>query len=155
MLNANFRSCIDRSGLQEFPVALLYVQQLTTDLRIARLAMTKDCFPSEPAYRAHVGEIVRGRREIVEAICTRDAERAEQLARSHADLARKRVSERLTQTMTPQWTFVSVNKRWTAIMCEVCAIFGAVERLRPAARREVPFNDIQHYAMNAGAGSDC
>lgn len=102
MLDVNFRfhaaigSACRNSLLQRF-----YVQQLTADLRIARLAMTNECFPNEQAYRDHVGEIVREHRQLVEAIRDRNADRAEELARSHADLARKRVSESLTQTMTP------------------------------------------------------
>jgi DNA-binding GntR family transcriptional regulator len=62
--------------------------------------MTKECFSSEQAYRGHVGEIVREHRELIEAIRDRDGDRSE-VARSHADLARKRVSESLTQIMTP------------------------------------------------------
>jgi DNA-binding GntR family transcriptional regulator len=102
MLEANFRfhaaigQACGNSLLQRF-----YVQQLTADLRIARLAMTNECFPSERAYRSHVGAIVHEHRELVEAIRTRNTDRAEELARSHADLARKRVSESLTQTITP------------------------------------------------------
>jgi DNA-binding GntR family transcriptional regulator len=102
MLDANFRfhaaisAACKNSLLHRF-----YMQQLTADLRIARLAMTNDCFPSEQAYRDHVGAIVREHRELVDAIRERDADRAETLAKSHADLARKRVSESLTQTMTP------------------------------------------------------
>ena len=102
MLDANFHfhaaigAACRNSLLQRF-----YVQQLTADLRVARLAMTNECFPSEQAYRTHVGAIVREHGELVEAIRERDADRAEELARSHADLARKRVSESLTQTMTP------------------------------------------------------
>jgi DNA-binding GntR family transcriptional regulator len=102
MLDANFRfhaaigAACRNSLLQKF-----YLQQLTADLRIARLAMTNECFPSERAYRDHVGEIVREHREFVGAIRGANADRAEELARSHADLARKRVSESLTQTMTP------------------------------------------------------
>jgi DNA-binding GntR family transcriptional regulator len=102
MLDANFRfhaaigNACRNSLLQRF-----YMQQLTADLRIARLAMTNECFPSEQAYRDHVGEIVREHRELVEAISARNADQAEELARSHADLARKRVSESLTQTLTP------------------------------------------------------
>jgi DNA-binding GntR family transcriptional regulator len=102
MLDANFRfhaaigSACRNSLLQRF-----YMQQLTADLRVARLAMTNECFASEQAYRDHVGAIVREHRELVEAIHSRDADRAEELARSHADLARKRVSESLTQTITP------------------------------------------------------
>jgi DNA-binding GntR family transcriptional regulator len=102
MLDTNFRfhaavgAACKNSLLQRF-----YLQQLTADLRIARLAMTNECFQSERAYRAHVGEIVREHREIVAAIRAQDADRAEELARSHANLARKRVSESLTQTMAP------------------------------------------------------
>jgi DNA-binding GntR family transcriptional regulator len=102
MLDANFRfhavigEACRNSQLQRF-----YLQQLTADLRIARLAMTNECFASEQAYRDHVGTIVREHRELVEAIRGRDADRAEELARSHADLARKRVSESLTQSITP------------------------------------------------------
>jgi DNA-binding GntR family transcriptional regulator len=102
MLDANFRfhaaigAACRNSLIQRF-----YLQQLTADLRIARLAMTNECFVSEQAYRDHVGNIVREHREMVEAIRDRDADRAEELARSHADLARKRVSESLTQTITP------------------------------------------------------
>jgi DNA-binding GntR family transcriptional regulator len=102
MLDANFRfhaaigAACRNSLIQRF-----YLQQLTADLRIARLAMTNECFASEQAYRDHVGNIVREHREMVEAIRDRDADRAEELARSHADLARKRVSESLTQTITP------------------------------------------------------
>ncbi|MCA1452627.1 GntR family transcriptional regulator [Bradyrhizobium sp. BRP22] len=102
MLDANFRfhavigAACRNSLLQRF-----YIQQLTADLRIARLAMTSECFPTERSYRSHVSQIVREHRELVEAIRERDGDRAEELARSHADLARKRVSESLTQTMTP------------------------------------------------------
>ncbi len=102
MLDANFRfhaaigGACRNSLLQRF-----YMQQLTADLRVARLAMTNECFPSEQTYRDHVGAIVREHRELVDAIRDRNADRAEELARSHADLARKRVSESLTQTITP------------------------------------------------------
>lgn len=102
MLEANFRfhaaigDACRNSLLQRF-----YLQQLTADLRIARLAMTNECFPNEQAYRDHVNNIVREHKGLVEAIRDRDADGAEELARSHADLARKRVSESLTQTITP------------------------------------------------------
>jgi DNA-binding GntR family transcriptional regulator len=102
MLDANFRfHAVIGAACKNSLLHRFYLQQLTADLRIARLAMTNDCFPSEQAYRDHVGAIVREHRELVDAIRTRNADRAEQLARSHADLARKRVSESLTQTMTP------------------------------------------------------
>jgi DNA-binding GntR family transcriptional regulator len=102
MLDANFRfHAAIGAACRNSLVQRFYLQQLTADLRIARLAMTNECFTSEQAYRDHVGNIVREHREMVEAIRDRDADRAEELARSHADLARKRVSESLTQTITP------------------------------------------------------
>jgi DNA-binding GntR family transcriptional regulator len=103
MLDCNFRfhaaiaAACRNSLLQRF-----YMQQLTADLRIARLAMTNECFPSEQAYRDHVGKIVQEHDGMVQAITARNADLAEQLAHSHADLARKRVSDSLTQTMTPE-----------------------------------------------------
>ncbi|HVV42943.1 MAG TPA: GntR family transcriptional regulator [Nitrobacter sp.] len=102
MLDANFRfHAAIGAACRNSLLLRFYIQQLTADLRIARLAMTNECFTSERAYRSHVGEIVREHRELVEAIRDRDADRSEELARSHANLARKRVSESLTQTMTP------------------------------------------------------
>jgi hypothetical protein len=84
--------------------------------------MTKECSSSEQAYRGHVGEIVREHRELIEAIRDRDGDRSE-VARSHADLARKRVSESLTQIMTrdgsPAW------RTDEPAICEDCAIFAA------------------------------
>lgn len=82
-------------------VQRFYLQLLTANLRIARLAMTFECFPADDAYRAHVGHIAREHGDIVEAIRKRDADRAEALAHSHAGLARKRVSESLTDSITP------------------------------------------------------
>lgn len=102
MLDANFRfHAAIGDACRNSLVQRFYLQQLTADLRIARLAMTNECFASEKAYRDHVGNIVREHREIVAAIRERDPDRAEELARSHADLARKRVSESLTQSIIP------------------------------------------------------
>jgi DNA-binding GntR family transcriptional regulator len=115
MLDANFRfHAAIGSACRNSLLLRFYLQQLTADLRIARLAMTNECFPSEQAYRDHVGAILREHRELVEAIRDRDAERAEELARSHADLARKRVSESLTQTIAPSMD-VKLNEPTTVI----------------------------------------
>ncbi len=100
MLEINWRfhaaiaACCRNGVVERF-----YLQLLTTNLRISRLAMTYDCFASEEAYRTHVGNIIREHREMVEAIRARDADRADALGSSHAGLARKRVSECLTQSM--------------------------------------------------------
>ncbi len=102
MLEINWRfhaaiaACCRNSVVERF-----YLQLLTTNLRISRLAMTYDCFPNAEAYEAHVGNILREHREMVYAIRARDAERADALGSSHAGLARKRVSESLTQSMLP------------------------------------------------------
>lgn len=93
--HAAIAACCRNKVLEQF-----YLQLLTGNLRISRLAMTYQAYPSEEAYRSHVGNILREHREIVEAIRESNADRAEALARSHADLARKRVSETLTQSLT-------------------------------------------------------
>ncbi|WP_296581983.1 GntR family transcriptional regulator [Xanthobacter sp.] len=100
MLEINWRfhaaiaACCRNGVVERF-----YLQLLTTNLRISRLAMTYDCFSTEEAYDAHIGNIIREHREMVEAIRARDADRADALGSSHAGLARKRVSECLTQSM--------------------------------------------------------
>jgi DNA-binding GntR family transcriptional regulator len=77
------------------PVADFYRRVLTANLRISRLAMTGECFGSECEWRAHVDSIVAEHRGMVDAIERQDADRAEALALSHTDLARKRVRETL------------------------------------------------------------
>ena len=74
-----------------------YLRLLTENLRIARLAMTFDCFVNENAYQAHIDDIVREHLHMIEAIRRRDADAAEALARSHTNLARKRVAETFSQ----------------------------------------------------------
>ena len=78
-----------------------YLRLLTENLRIARLAMTFECFVTENAYQAHVDDIVLEHVLMIEAIRGRDADRAEALARSHANLARKRVAETFSQGLSP------------------------------------------------------
>ena len=74
-----------------------YLRLLTENLRIARLAMTFECFVTENAYQAHIENIVREHALMIEAIQERDADSAETLARSHTNLARKRVAETFSQ----------------------------------------------------------
>ena len=74
-----------------------YLRLLTENLRIARLAMTFECFVTENAYQAHIDDIVREHLQMIEAIRQRDADAAEALARSHTNLARKRVAETFSQ----------------------------------------------------------
>ncbi len=107
MLDTNWRfHAAIASACRNGVVQRFYLQLLTANLRIARLAMTFECFPAEDAYRAHVGTIAREHAEMVEAIRARDADRADSLAHSHAGLARKRVSESLTESVTPAMSIV-------------------------------------------------
>ena len=76
-----------------------YLQLLTDNLRISRLAMTLECFHTEAGYLAHVQTIVHEHAGMVQAIRAQNADHAEALARSHTDLARKRVAETLTQSL--------------------------------------------------------
>ena len=98
-LNWNFHAAIAQCCNNRV-VADFYLQLLTGNLRISRLAMTYRAYSSEEAYLAHVGNILREHDEMVEAIERSDPDRAEELARSHANLARKRVSETLIQSLT-------------------------------------------------------
>lgn len=101
MLDSNWRfhaaiaGCCRNRVLEQF-----YLQLLTGNLRISRLAMAYQAYPSREAYESHVAQILKEHLEIVDAIRNRDADAAERLARSHAGLARKRVSETLTQSLT-------------------------------------------------------
>ncbi|MFG1361379.1 GntR family transcriptional regulator [Xanthobacter pseudotagetidis] len=97
-INWRFHAAIAAS-CRNSVIERFYLQLLTINLRISRLAMTYDCFPTEDAYRAHMDVILGEHRKMVEAIEARDAELADALGSSHAGLARKRVSESLTQSM--------------------------------------------------------
>jgi DNA-binding GntR family transcriptional regulator len=99
-INWRFHAAI-ATACRNSVVERFYLQLLTENLRIARLAMTFECYPERKAYRAHVGKISREHEKIVQAIRERDADRADALAHSHAGLGRKRVSESLTGSMTP------------------------------------------------------
>jgi len=78
-----------------------YLKLLTENLRIARLAMTFECFVTENAYQAHIENIVREHVLMIESIRDRDVDTAESLARSHTNLARKRVAETFSQGLPP------------------------------------------------------
>lgn len=74
-----------------------YLHVLTLSLRIAHLAYDPQCFSSSTAYRAHMDDILREHAAIVAAVRAQDADAAEALGRSHADLARKRIMDVLTR----------------------------------------------------------
>jgi DNA-binding GntR family transcriptional regulator len=79
-------------------LAKIYANLLTENLRVARLAMSYQTFATAEARRSHLGNILREHREILEAIRTQDLDRAEDLACSHTGLARKRVTEYISQS---------------------------------------------------------
>jgi DNA-binding GntR family transcriptional regulator len=87
-------------------VVSFYLRVLTDNLRVSRLAMGYECFADEAAWRAHLDAIVAEHNGMVEAITRRDANRAEALAFSHTNLARKRVVETLTQSLTPDMRLI-------------------------------------------------
>ena len=71
----------------------VYLQQLTENLRISRMAMVHSYYVSDTAYLQHLDKILQEHDAIVEAIERHDCDRADVLAASHTGLARKRVIE--------------------------------------------------------------
>ena len=78
-----------------------YRQILTEGLRIDRLAMFREAFPSAVAYQAHLDRIVADHAEMAEAVRAEDAERAEESAGRHVETARRRFGDFLTRSVTP------------------------------------------------------
>lgn len=70
-----------------------YLHLLTLSLRIAHLAYNPACFVSDVAYRAHMDSILTEHVGMVNAIRAQNADAAEALGRSHAYLARSRISD--------------------------------------------------------------
>src|SRR3546814_1343349 len=71
-----------------------YYEQLLTDgLRIANLAMGHNFYGDARERAAHIRNIQKEHRQILAAIRTGDADKAETLATSHSILARKRATE--------------------------------------------------------------
>lgn len=78
----------------------MYTSLLTEGLRIARLAMSYECYGTEQAYAAHLASILREHLELVRVIATHDVARAASLADSHSNLARIRVTAYLSRSAT-------------------------------------------------------
>ena len=78
----------------------MYTGLLTDGLRIARLAMAYECYGSKDAYEAHLADILREHRELVQVITAQDASKAATLADAHSNLARKRVTAYLSRSST-------------------------------------------------------
>ncbi len=81
-------------------VERMYTSLLTDGLRIARLAMAYECYGSAEDYQAHLADILREHRELVQVIANQDAARAAALADAHSNLARKRVTAYLSRSST-------------------------------------------------------
>jgi DNA-binding GntR family transcriptional regulator len=96
MIDANWRFhyAIARASHNRY-VEKMYTGQLTENLRIARLAMAYVCYGSKREYHSHLESILREHRGMVAAIRDREADVADDLAASHANLARIRVTSYL------------------------------------------------------------
>lgn len=96
MIDANwqFHSAIALASHNRY-IERMYTGQLTENLRIARLAMAYVCYGSKKEYHSHLDSILCEHRGMVAAIRTREADIADDLAASHANLARIRVTSYL------------------------------------------------------------
>jgi len=74
-----------------------YLHLLTLSLRIAYLAYDAEHFASQDAYQIHLDTVLAEHIAMVDAIRKRDAEKADALARSHADLGRQRIRDVLAR----------------------------------------------------------
>jgi DNA-binding GntR family transcriptional regulator len=74
-----------------------YLHLLTLALRIAYLAYDVEHFASKAAYQKHMNTILTEHIAMVAAIRDRDADKADALGRSHADLGRQRIQDVLTR----------------------------------------------------------
>ena len=74
-----------------------YLHLLTLALRIAHLAYDPNCFVSSTAHRLHMDAVLREHVAMVAAVRDRDAEAADALGRSHAHLARDRITDVLAR----------------------------------------------------------
>lgn len=77
-----------------------YLQVLALSSRVASLAYGPEYFTSGTAHRAHMAIVLQEHRAILAAIRHGDADEAEALGRSHAQLARSRIVDVLTQGLS-------------------------------------------------------
>jgi DNA-binding GntR family transcriptional regulator len=97
--NWEFHAAIAK-GSKNARIERFYLQQLTENLRISRLAMVHAYYSSRHAYESHLKRILEEHDALVEAIAEQDSDAADKLAQSHTGLARKRVVEVLTQSVS-------------------------------------------------------
>ena len=62
--------------------------------------MTLECFETPDQYHSHLGQILKEHRDLLTAIRDKDADRAESLAKAHANLARQRVTDTLIHSLS-------------------------------------------------------
>ena len=84
-------------------VAKHYAQLLAFGLRLSRLALTYE--GTEKRRDEHLRVIIEEHREMVRFIIAGDAAAAEELARSHTELFRKRVLEYMTSSLASDMSF--------------------------------------------------
>lgn len=82
-----------------------YRKVLTQGLRIDRHAMFEDSFPSGQNYQEHLATIASEHEALVSAIRDRDMQRADDIARQHAILARRRITQALSHGLAPVESF--------------------------------------------------
>jgi DNA-binding GntR family transcriptional regulator len=90
--------------------ARYYNQLLIEGLWIARLAMGRQFYGSSQVCSRHIGQILAEHAQLVAAIIARDADRAEQLAQSHTELARKRILEYFGRAESLSINLSAINK---------------------------------------------
>ena len=76
-----------------------YLHLLTLSLRVSYLAYNAEHFASPDAYHKHMDTILAEHDAMVVAIRERDADKADALARSHADLGRQRIQDVIARGM--------------------------------------------------------
>jgi DNA-binding GntR family transcriptional regulator len=79
-----------------------YLHLLTLALRIAYLAYNVEHFASRAAYQKHMDTILTEHIAMVAAIRDRDADKADDLGRSHADLGRQRIQDVMTRGVSSE-----------------------------------------------------
>jgi DNA-binding GntR family transcriptional regulator len=76
-----------------------YLHLLTLSLRVSYLAYNAEHFASPDAYHGHLDTILAEHGSMVTAIREGDADKADALARSHADLGRQRIQDVIARGM--------------------------------------------------------
>lgn len=87
-------------------ISNMYDTTLTDGLRVAKLAMALECYGSDQAYSSHTKDIIREHRAIIDAIARKDAATARKLADSHSNLARLRVTEYISRSLTRDFSII-------------------------------------------------